>query len=47
MKDLVFIELGEQKARRDIGRGRGAVVDMGLSMKNKHSKLPLMVKFRE
>ena len=33
----MFTDLGEQKAGRDIGRGRDAVVDMGLSTKNKQS----------
>ena len=29
----MFTDLGEQKPGRDIGRGRDAVVDMGLSTK--------------
>ena len=33
----MFIELGEQKAGRD-RRGRGTVVDMGLSIKIKQSR---------
>lgn len=43
----MFIELGEQKAQMGMGRGGVPGRYWGCVLKNKHSKMPVMVKFGE